>query len=183
MVYFSDLGRARGFADCFDGMRVNRYRIEAYIPHDREGEKPREKDHSNSREQEYERERHRGDVPGPKRSSRTLRSKTVSVKGYPREYLGDRNLWNDFRETGFIRHIEVRGDVGYIQFDSENDALACVESMDGRTLTGSRISVKHIPDRILNLPDIVVELMVPEKEQRDNKKDGSEVGGIRPEEV
>jgi hypothetical protein len=147
-VTFPEYAVAQQFVEKIDGVRANGYKLNARIVPERLRERGRD-DHS------------------PRPRGRPIRSKTVAVQNYPPEYLGDRNLWNDFREVGFIRQIEVRRATGYIQFDSEADAFRAVEEMDGRRLSGSRITVELIPDRILNLPNVVVPLIMPEPGPRD----------------
>jgi RNA recognition motif-containing protein len=68
--------------------------------------------------------------------------------------LSERNIWNDFRETGFIREIEVRGLNAFVQFDTEGDAHRALEDMNGRRLHTSRLRVELVPDRQLNQPNL-----------------------------
>jgi hypothetical protein len=90
------------------------------------------------------------DEPSPhQRPPRALPSRTVVVKNYPTDYLGDRNLWHDFRETGVVHQIEVRLWIGHIQVDAEAGAANAVAEMNGRRINGSRITVGLIPNRIL----------------------------------
>jgi RNA recognition motif-containing protein len=155
-VYFPDMDSAQAFVDKLDGARVAGRSLSVYIAQDRGHER-------------------RHDDPSPRpRSSRAIRSRTIAVKNYPADYLGDRNLWHDFRETGFIRQIEVRRGIGYVQFDTEADAVNAVAEMNGRRLSGSRITVELIPDRILGLPNVVVPLIYPEA-QREQARDGEQV--------
>jgi RNA recognition motif-containing protein len=151
-ITFRDFLSAQTFVDKVDGIRMNGYKLSASIVQ----------------------ERSRWDEPSPRSRARGPRSKTIAVTNYPREYLGDRNLWNDFREVGFIRQIEVRRSTGYIQFDTEADAINAVEEMDGRRLSGSRITVEMIPDRILNLPNVVVPLIVPDSEKERFRRDSEQ---------
>jgi RNA recognition motif-containing protein len=146
-VTFPEYSVAQRFVSQVDGVRVNGYTVSASIVPDRSRDSPTPREP-------------RRDDPSPRPRPRGPRSKTVAIKNYPVDYLGDRNLWHDFRDLGFIRQIEVRRSTGYIQFDSESDALNAVDHMDGRRLNGSRITVELIPDRILNLPNVVVPLIV-----------------------
>jgi RNA recognition motif-containing protein len=146
-ITFPEFSIAQRFVETMNGIRTNGCKLSARIV--------------------SERSQPRWEEPSPRPRPRGVRSKTVAVRNYPAVYLGDRNLWNDFRETGFIRQIEVRRPTGYIQFDSEEDAIHAVEEMDGKRLNGSRITVEMIPDRILNLPNVVVQLIHPDAAQRE----------------
>jgi hypothetical protein len=157
-IDFPSLDRALSFVETFDGMRTNSCKLVCYITQGRAGDRVdrRRDDASSSR---------------PARTSRSLHSKTILIKNYPAEYLGDRNLWNDFRECGFIRQVDVRGSAGYIQFDTEPDALNAVDEMNGKRLNGNRIQVELIPDRILNLPHLVVPLIAAPSEREGKTSD------------
>ncbi|KAH0789942.1 hypothetical protein GPJ56_006444 [Histomonas meleagridis] len=136
-IYFNSISRAKEFVSAFNNTQTRHGPVEVFIY-----------DFPQNSQNRYE--------PG------RMHSKTISVKNYPYELLHDRNIWNDFRETGFIRQIEVRGYTAYVQFDTEEDAMNAVRVMRGRRIRGVPIDVELIPDRILNLPNIVVPLIVAE---------------------
>jgi RNA recognition motif-containing protein len=154
-VTFADSKTAQEFVDKIDGKRANGTTLRAEIVAGRAWESRR-------------------DSPSPRPSPRGMHSRTIAVKNYPAQYLGDRNLWEDFREIGFIREIEVRRNTGYIQFDTESDAIHAVENMNGRRLSGSRITVELIPDRILNLPNVRVPLILVDTPREKPVKEQSE---------
>ena len=141
-IYFDTNSRAREFTSLFNNYQTRYGPIEAYI-YTSPPDLPREYIYR------YE--------------PNIIHSRTVAVKNYPYEILRERNIWDDFRETGFIRQIEVRGYTAYIQFDAEEDALNAIRIMRGRRIRGIPIDVDLIPDRILNLPNIVVPLIVADE--------------------
>jgi hypothetical protein len=102
--------------------------------------------------------------PAPPRRLPRLSSHTIAVKGYPPHLLSDRNLWDHFCRLGFIRQIECRASTGYIQFDTEKDALEAFDAMDEATIEGSVVQVDVVEDRMLNLPTVVIPLSVVDRE-------------------
>jgi hypothetical protein len=137
IIDYASYDRAKAFVNEFDGVRIRSCKVSCYIVGDRGARREdREPD---------DRSRPRG---------RSLRSKTIVVRNYPQSYLSDRNIWNDFRDSGFIREIEVRGFNAYIQFDTENDAYHALDEMDGRRINAGRIRVEMVQDRQLNQPNL-----------------------------
>lgn len=142
---FNSLDRARMFADEFDGRIINGYKITAYVARTQER---RERPDRDSRPPRTTRPN----------SSQVIRSKTIAVKNFPLDRLNDRNLWDNFRESGFIRSVETRFPVGYVKFDTEEDAVRAYEDMDGRIIYNSKLTVEIVPDRVLGLPNLGVQL-------------------------
>jgi hypothetical protein len=141
IVRFSKPDRALAFSTAFNGRAVNGKILEAYI------------------------------VPQSGAATQTVRppriaSHTISVKGYPPELLTDRNLWDHFCRVGFIRQIECRGDTGFIQFDTEDDAQNAFEDMDDATVGDAVIRVNVVPDMLLNLPNVVIPLAIEDMEEQ-----------------
>lgn len=157
-ILFKSYSKAQNFVDYFDNYRINSIRLTVSLNQSSNKSIP-------YKDRNDDRARFHSKVP-------RIHSKTVAVKNYPIEELNDRNIWNDFRTTGFIRQIETRGATAYIQFDTEDDALNSIDSMDGVFILGNRINVELIPDRILNLPDVVVPLIIADK-QRETKEKSS----------
>jgi hypothetical protein len=87
------------------------------------------------------------------------------VNGYPPHLLTDRTLWDHFCEIGFVRQIECRGPTGYIQFDTEGDALEAFDAMDEARVEEAVIQVDIVEDRVLNLPNVVIPLTAVEREE------------------
>lgn len=143
---FDSLDRARRFEYEFDGRILNGYKVTAYVARTEERrERPADKG--------------RGGPRGPRPpSSQAIRSKTIAVKNFPLDILNDRSLWDNFRESGFIRSVETRFPVGYVKFDTEEDAVRAYEDMDGRIINNSKLSVEIVPDRVLGLPNLGVQL-------------------------
>ena len=141
---FDSLDRARRFEYDFDGRILNGYKITAYVARTQE---------------RRERSADMGRAPrGSRPSSQAIRSKTIAVKNFPLDILNDRSLWDYFRESGFIRSVETRFPVGYVKFDTEEDAVRAYEDMDGRIINNSKLSVEIVPDRVLGLPNLGVQL-------------------------
>lgn len=161
-ILFKSYSRAQDFIDYFDNYHINSIHISASMSKNKINQYI-DVDFKKSSNDNHGKIQSR--IP-------KIHSKTVAVKNYPIDELTDRNIWNDFRTTGFIRQIETRGSTAYIQYDTEDDALDAIDSMDGVFILGSRISVELIPDRILNLPDVVVPLIIADK-QREPKDKGS----------
>lgn len=151
-VTFPNRVEAEEFVNAFDGRRVNGQNIRAmirYLPNNDYG---------------------RTSTP-PKRyltskDGRRIRSRTISVKGYPASKLTDRNLYNDFWKSGYLKQIEISNGVGYLQFDTPEDAEAAIQKNDQMYIEGSRITVEMIPDRALNVPNILVPLVIADKDDR-----------------
>lgn len=152
-VTFPNRAEAEEFASAFDGRRVNGQIIRAiirYLPDDDIG---------------------RPAATPPKRypasnDDRRLRSRTISVKGYPISKLTDRNLYNDFWKSGYLKQIEICNGIGYLQFDTPEDAETAIQKNDQMYIGGSRITVEMIPDRALNVPNILVPLVIADKDDR-----------------
>jgi hypothetical protein len=102
-----------------------------------------------------------------------IRSRTVAVRGYPPSYLNDRTLYSDFYPLGYLKQIEINRGVGYLQFDTEDDAENAVNKNDGMRIEGSRVTVELIPDRALNVPNLLVPLQIVEKEERREYRGGA----------
>lgn len=143
---FDSLDRARRFADEFDRRVLNGYKITSYVVRSQERrERPGDKGRAP-----------RGGSRPP--ATQAIRSKTIAVKNFPLDILNDRSLWDNFRESGFIRSVETRFPVGYVKFDTEEDAVRAYEDMDGRIINNSKLSVEIVPDRVLGLPNLGVQL-------------------------
>ncbi|OHT12679.1 hypothetical protein TRFO_17526 [Tritrichomonas foetus] len=155
VLCFKSYSRANAFIDYFDGYRIGPVRISVTMERfDDRIDHPMER---NLRPR------------SPPRLPR-FHSKTVHVKNYPIEELTDRNIWNDFRTSGFIRQIETRGSTAYIQYDTEEDAVNAIKKMNGIHILGKKILVELIPDRILNLPNVVVPLIITDKPKEAREK-------------
>jgi hypothetical protein len=108
----------------------------------------------------------------PQPSPEPIRSRTVAVYGYPSNYLNDRALYNDFYGVGYLKQIEIdkSAGIGYLQFDTEEDASNAVRKNDGMRIEGARVKVELIPDRALNVPNLLVPLIVADKEERRERR-------------
>jgi RNA recognition motif-containing protein len=148
MITFDTEEIARTFVEHFDGTVINDRSISASIP-------------GTGRNSPYE-------SPEPPRRPRPPRiaSHTVSITGYPSHSLTDRRLWHDFSKLGFIREIECQNNVGYIEYDTEDDAYNAMKEMDEATVEHVSIQVTMIPDRVLNKPDIYIPLARVDKDDR-----------------
>ena len=144
-VFLPSYERCCRFVDAFDEGVVNGKRVRTYVV--------RASDVG-----DYKKE------PGAR--EKRLVSKTVVVRNYPAEYLSDRNLWNDFRECGFVRDVEARPPLGYIRFDTQDDAIRAVKEMDGAVLSRSKISVEMIPDREVGLPNMTAKLYIDGEDRK-----------------
>jgi hypothetical protein len=138
-VTFPTAECARNFRDSFDGKTIRGHVIEVRVL--RPAGQPRTRR-----------------PPG-------MRSRTIAVSGYPPGLLTDRNLWDHFCRLGFVRQIECCGSTGYIQFDTEDDALNAFNDMDDAVIRDSVVRVDVVPDRTLNLPHLVIPLGVEEREE------------------
>jgi hypothetical protein len=147
IIRFSRRDRALAFTNAFNGRAVSGKVLEAYIVPQSGAATPPAR-------------------PQRGRRQPRLASHTISVKGYPPELLTDRNLWDHFCRVGFIRQIECRGGTGYIQFDTEADALSAFEDMDDATVGDAVIRVDVIPDMLLNLPNVAIPLAIEEREEQ-----------------
>ncbi|OHS98819.1 hypothetical protein TRFO_01886 [Tritrichomonas foetus] len=149
-VTFPNRAEAEEFANAFDGRRVNNQAIRAiirYLPEDlRPSEAPPKR---------Y-----------PSVDERRIRSRTICVKGYPLSKLTDRNLYHDFWKSGYLKQIEISNGVGYLQFDTPDDAETAILKNDQMCISGSRITVEMIPDRALNVPNVLVPLVIADKDDR-----------------
>ena len=115
---------------------------------------------------------------------RRINSRTIQIDFYPEDQLTDRHIWNDFYTIGFIRFIETRGKVAYIQFDTESDAFKACSQMD-RFLIGGKypIMVRQIPDRIFGIPDVGIPLIFEKDPQINTQRwdlEQSQTSFIRP---
>lgn len=142
-IFLPSYDRCCNFVDYFDATVINGSNIRTYVVR-------------SSDIGDYKRE-------NPTREKTRLISKTVIVKQYPLKYLSDRNLWNDFRESGFIRDIETKPPFGYIRFDTEDDAIRAVKDMNGVSVGSAKIIVEMIPDQELGLPDMSTKLTIVDK--------------------
>lgn len=149
-VTFPNRTEATEFINAFDGRRVNGQIISATIRH------LPENDFSRSSSSRY----------ATLNDDRRIRSRTISVKGYPASKLTDRNLYNDFWKSGYLKQIEISNGIGYLQFDTPEDAETAIQKNDQMYISGSRISVEMIPDRALNVPNILVPLVIADKDDR-----------------
>jgi RNA recognition motif-containing protein len=86
--------------------------------------------------------------------------------------LNDRALYNDFYAVGYLKQVEVdkTAGIGYLQFDTEEDAQNAVRKNDGMRIEGARVKVELIPDRALNVPNLLVPLVVADKEERRERR-------------
>ena len=116
--------------------------------------------------------------------SRRLNSRTIQIDFYPEDLLTDRNIWNDFYKTGFIRFIEVRGKVAYIQYDTESDAFKACSQMDHYLIDAKYpIMVRLIPDRIFGNPEVGIPLVFEKDPQMNTQRwdlEQSKTSYIRP---
>jgi hypothetical protein len=111
-------------------------------------------------------------APYPHSPPEPLRSRTVAVRGYPPAYLTDRNLYTDFYPLGYLKQVEVdrAAGIGYLQFDTEEDALNAIRKNDGMRIEGARVAVELIPDRALNVPNLLVPLVVTDRDERRERR-------------
>ncbi|KAH0789513.1 26S protease regulatory subunit 4 [Histomonas meleagridis] len=104
------------------------------------------------------------DIPSysDRKRGETIISRTLAIRGYPPQLLTDRNLYNDFWKYGYLKQIEIKKSVGYLQYDTESDAANAIHEKNGTFVNGEKIFVECIPDKALNVPNILVPLVIAE---------------------
>jgi hypothetical protein len=90
-----------------------------------------------------------------------IHSRTLLIRGYPVN-VPKRNVWDDFKSFGYLKQIEIKDSLVYVQYETEDDADNAVSKAPRNIL-----SIEQIPDRPLNIPRFVVPLVV--EEDRDSK--------------
>ena len=106
-------------------------------------------------------------------------SRTVAFHGI--DGVTDRLLWDLTNRTGFVRQVECRGAVGFVQFDTPDDAQRCVAE-----LAGGGYKAELVEDFVLNKPNMAIPLQdadvstaqvplrqndkSPKKKQKDKKR-------------
>lgn len=137
VLELGDHARACDFLKEFDGKVINDVQVRVSVMETEDSAPSRE-------------DRHYEEPPE--------RSFTISVFCDAQNVLSDRVLWETFKDIGFVRQIECINGVGYVQFDSEDDAKIAHEELNGKEVEGYLIYVQLIPDRILNRPRLGIPL-------------------------
>ena len=89
-------------------------------------------------------------------------SKTVVVTGNPLT-LTERDVFDEFaRIQCFVRQVEKRGSVIFVQFDLPDDADKGIRKLNGEVINGCRIHVELVEDKPLNLPVLKIPLVIME---------------------
>ena len=94
-------------------------------------------------------------------------SRTIEIKGYPSNILTRRKLFEDFRSCGYIKQIEIKENIGFIQFDTIDDAKTAQLTKNGFR---EGIIVDFIPDRPLNLPKFEINLIISERNNNSDNR-------------
>ena len=160
-IVFTSMDQAQRFIRDFDGRTINGHTLRVQLGR---GQLDRQRENR-------ERFMQRGD---DRRfdSRRRYMTKTIAIRGYPYDLLTERRLFNDFYSSGFIRQVEVKEGIGYIAFDTEEDASNAIYEKNGmRIENGIRISIESVEDRPMNLPKLGVPLVIQEVKTYDRKPD------------
>ena len=88
-----------------------------------------------------------------------LFSRTLIVKGYQAP-ISKRDVWNDFRSFGYLKQIEVRDNIAYLQYEKNDDAYNAMMQARKHDSPLNKLIVEPIPDRPLNIPRFVIPLVV-----------------------
>lgn len=95
-------------------------------------------------------------------SDRSRKTKTVVVSGTPLT-LTERDVFDAFaRIQCFVRQVEKRGSVIYVQFDTIDDADKGIRKLHGDVISGCRIYIEFVEDKPLNLPVLKIPLVIME---------------------
>lgn len=158
-VLFDDGRTADDFIRVFDGIRVNGCTLSVQHQHKSKPARESSRDFrppiSRDPPRSYNRPR--------------VHSKTISVRGIPENLLTERKLFNEFYSTGFIRQVEVKDGVGYILFDTENDAARAIDTMDRHKVDMFTVYLDSVEDRPMNLPRLGIPLIVQEQKTYERK--------------
>ena len=158
-IVFTSMDQAQRFIHDFDQRQINGTTLKVQLGR---GQLDRQRE---NRERERERERERF-IPRPDdrrfEPRRRYVTKTIAIKGYPYDLLTERRLFNDFYPTGFIRQVEVKDGIGYIAFDTEDDANNAMYEKHGRWMENGlfRLSIEFVEDRPMNLPKLGIPLVI-----------------------
>ena len=152
---FESKSRAESFISHFNGMRHDNYTLNASWG----------KLSSHERRNSY---RDRYDSPDdcyrPRQHdyNTSIRSKTIMVTGYPRHLFTERQLFKDFYKVGFVRQVQIINVAGYIQFDTEEDAIKAIREKERRDRNYS-MRIEMVDDIPLNLPKLGIRVIIPER--------------------
>ena len=103
---------------------------------------------------------YRDEIPPPLPPRREkFHSRTLLVKGYP-AHVAKRDVWNDFKSFGYLKQIEVRENIVYLQYDTEDDAINALMKSAKHDSPLVKYHIELIPDRPLNIPRFVIPLVV-----------------------
>ena len=102
-------------------------------------------------------------------------TKTIKITNLPDD-CNETDLFRLFYPSGFIRHVERRGDIGYIQFDTVQDARKAIREMDGYSINNKLyLRVEYHPDiPWLGLPRLYIPLYLIEKDGSITQKTNSQ---------
>jgi len=92
-------------------------------------------------------------------SSRRI-TKTIKVVGYNPATVTKRQIFEDFRSCGYIKQIEIKDNIGFIQFDTEKDAETAQRIKNGYR---NELTVDFVANRPLNIPRFEIPLIISEK--------------------
>jgi RNA recognition motif-containing protein len=158
-IVFTSMDQAQRFIREFDGRTINGYNLRVQLGR---GQLDRQRERENfaqrSDERRYDNRRHSS-------------TKTIAIHGYPYDLLTERRIFNDFYSTGFIRQVEVKGGVGYIAFDNEDDANRAYNEKNGMRIDNVRITIENVEDRPMNLPKIGIPLVIQEQKTYERRSD------------
>lgn len=100
----------------------------------------------------------------PRRYRNPDETKTIKITNMPDD-CNEADLFRLFYPSGFIRHVERRGDIGYVQFDTIEDARTAIYEMDGYKINNLHLRVEYHPDiPWLGLPRLFIPLYLIEKD-------------------
>ena len=160
-IVFTSMDQAQRFIREFDGRTINGINLRVQLGRG-QLDRQRERDNFAPRNDDRRYE-----------NRRRLSTKTIAIRGYPFDLLNDRRLFNDFYSTGFIRQVEVKDGVGYIAFDSEEDASRAYAEKNGTRVDNVRITIESVEDRPMNLPKLGIPLVIQEQKTYERRADSN----------